>query len=153
MNNLTGNMGINLSNEIDVVANSFSVIQGNEIKNIFNVIYTETEIDQLFLATRTLIDTSTPFYIAGKVSTTGGVLSSKGRIGFTSYKSSAGVYVITPNTAFGDTNYIVNISCQYAGSVGSYSVFTNSLTSTGFTVITMNNSTYQDAIFHFTVLN
>ena len=38
MNTGSGNMGINLSNEINVVANSFSVIQGNEITNLLDLI-------------------------------------------------------------------------------------------------------------------
>ena len=49
--------------------------------------------------------------------------------------------------------YLINISVQYNGATGSYSVFTNAIATTGFTVITMNNSSYYDCIFHFTVLN
>ena len=40
MNDGSGNMGINLSNQTNVVANSFSVIQGNEIVNLLDLIGT-----------------------------------------------------------------------------------------------------------------
>ena len=53
MNNLTGNMGINLSNEIDVVANSFSVIQGNEITNILDLIGTSIGASEVYTRTQT----------------------------------------------------------------------------------------------------
>ena len=55
LNNMsTLNNGFNLSNTNDVVANSFSVIQGNEITNLLNIIgttaasidaYTKTQTD------------------------------------------------------------------------------------------------------------
>ena len=96
---------------------------------------------------------SNPFYIGGKVSGGGAIISNKGKTTFTVVRSSIGVFVITPTISFGNTNYLINISCQYGGGTGCYSVFTNSLTATGFTVITMNNSTYSDCIFHFTVIN
>ena len=96
---------------------------------------------------------SNPFYIGGKVSGGGSIISSKGKIGFSVVKSSIGVFVITPTIAFGNTNYLINISCQYGGGTGSYIVFTKSLIASAFTVITMINSIYYDCIFHFTVLN
>ena len=96
---------------------------------------------------------SNPFYTAGKVSTAGVILTSKGRGTFTASRSSTGVFVITPTIAFGNTNYLINISCQYGGGTGCYSVFTNSLATTGFTIITMNNSSYSACIFHFTMMN
>ena len=40
MNVLSGNMEINLSNEINIVANSFSVIEGNTIVNLLDLIAT-----------------------------------------------------------------------------------------------------------------
>ena len=40
MNVLSGTMGINLSNEINIVANSFSVIEGNTIVNLLDLIAT-----------------------------------------------------------------------------------------------------------------
>ena len=94
-----------------------------------------------------------PFDIGGKVSGGGAIISNKGRITFTVVRTSTGVFVITPTIGFGNTNYLINISCQYGGGTGCYSVFTNSLTATGFTVIIMNNATYYDCIFHFTVIN
>ena len=49
----SGNMGINLSNEINVIANSFSVIQGNEIKNILDLIGTATGSVDAYTKTQT----------------------------------------------------------------------------------------------------
>ena len=95
---------------------------------------------------------SNPFYIGGKVSG-GGTIISSSKTTFTVLKTSIGVFIITPSIAFGSTNYIVNVSCQYGGGTGCYSAFTNSLTATAFTVITMSNTTYSDCIFHFTVIN
>ena len=44
------------------------------------------------------------FYRAGKLAANATVSTSKGKLGFSSYRAAASVYVVTPNTAFGNTN-------------------------------------------------
>ena len=92
---------------------------------------------------------SNPFYIAAEVAANGTVSTSKGKNGFSSYRASAGVYVITPNTSLGNENYTVNLTCQVGESSGFAALHSNGFASTAFTVIIYVNSIQADAIFHF----
>ena len=101
----------------------------------------------------TTASNSNPFYIAGRVATNGSALGSKGRINFSSTGTTVGVYIITPDTAFGNTNYIVSITCQVDGVSGFARLNANVLSTSSFTVVTYINSVLADAAFHFTVIN
>jgi hypothetical protein len=54
-----------------------------------------------------------PFWVAGKVSSTGSVLSNLGKFYMTASKTGTGTYQITPptNNPFPNADYIVNITC------------------------------------------
>ena len=97
---------------------------------------------------------SNPFYIAGKVAANGTVLNSiKGRVGFSCSRSSTGSYVITPDTAFGNTNYIVNLTCQVDTDTGYVRLNSSILSASSFAVATSVGTVRTDCIFHLTVIN
>ena len=96
---------------------------------------------------------SNPFYTAGRVSSTGTASGSKGRVNFSSVRSSMGVYTVTPDTAFGNTSYIVSLTCQADGVSGFARLNGNAMTATSFTAVCYVNSVLADAIVHFTVVN
>ena len=96
---------------------------------------------------------SNPFYIAGRVAANGTALNSKGQIGFSSTRTAAGNYVITPNTNVGNTSYIVSLTCQVDGASGFARLNGSLLSSSSFTVLTYAGTVLADVIIHFSVLN
>ena len=64
-----------------------------------------------------------------------------------------GTYIITPNTAFGNTTFIVSLTCQVDAVSGFARLNGNAMTSSSFTVVCYVNSILADAIIHFIVLN
>ena len=95
-----------------------------------------------------------PYWVAGKVSTAGAQLVSKGRYSFTSARVSAGLYTITPSSTnpFDGTTYIVNLSFQVEGANATGRIVNSSLSASSFQVMTCVNTILADCIFHFTVL-
>ena len=96
---------------------------------------------------------SNPFYIAGKVAANGSKISSKGRIGFSVAKTGTGGYAITPDTAFGNTNYIVSVTSQVDTDTGYSRLNSSVMTVSSFAVATSIGTVRADSIFHFIVLN
>ena len=96
---------------------------------------------------------SNPFWIAGKVAANGTLITSKGRYGFSCSKSATGAYLITPDTAFGNTNYIVSLTSQVDTDTGYVRLNSSILSTSNFAVATSVGTVRTDCIFHFTVVN
>ena len=68
-------------------------------------------------------------------------------------KSATGSYVITPETAFGNTNYIVNLTTQVDTDTGYARLHSSVLSTSSFAVATSVGTVRTDCIFHFMVIN
>ena len=87
-----------------------------------------------------------PFWCAGKVGTTGAVLANRGRVSFTTTKTSLGQWTVTFATPHPSANNVVAVTSH------GY-VYLSSSTATGFGVVLKNFAfDLADAQFHFTVL-
>ena len=67
-------------------------------------------------------------------------------------RTAVGNYVITPDTAFPDTTYIVNLECQLGNNYAVARLNTNALSTSDFTIITYATNVVADCNFHCTVL-
>ena len=115
---------------------------------------TQVTIDDNVIITGNLTTTGTitasnsnPFYLAGRVASNGSSLGSKGKICFSASRSSVGVYVVTPNTAVGNTYYSVSLTCQVDSVNGFARLNGNVLTASSFTVVTYINSVSLQILF------
>jgi hypothetical protein len=95
-----------------------------------------------------------PFWVAGKLSANGDVLSSRGRYGFSCARNNAGHYTITTTTNdFSDTNYIISIACQVDGGSAYARLNINAMTTSSFTILTYVKGNTADVMFPFTATN
>ena len=94
-----------------------------------------------------------PFWLAGKVSADGGLITSRGRYAFACTKIDTGRYTISPPTdhPFLTPDYIVQLTCQLDLLNGSARVASGT-TTTGFTLTTYVGGTVADCAFYFTVV-
>ena len=94
-----------------------------------------------------------PFWLAGKVSADGGLITSRGRYAFTCAKIGVGRYTISPPTdnPFPMADYIVQLTCQVDLLTG-YARVATGTTTTGFTLTTYVGGTVADCAFYFTVV-
>ena len=98
---------------------------------------------------------TSPFWLAGKVYSSGLIQANKGRYRFTCTRVSTGLYTITPPVAnpFEQTYYIVNITCQNDGASSATARFVHCSTlATSFQIMTHVNHALSDCICHFTVV-
>ena len=96
-----------------------------------------------------------PYWLAGKVNSSGVLQVSKGRSSFTSSRVSAGLYTITPPTTnpFDGTNYVVNLICQVESAYATASAVTSTLSASSFQVMIYVNNILADCVFHLSVIN
>jgi hypothetical protein len=92
-----------------------------------------------------------PFYIAGKISANGDVMSSKGRYGFTCVRSGTS-YSITPSPSFGTMNYIISATPQVDSASALCRISSSTMTADTFVVATYVNNAQAACMFHFTVI-
>jgi hypothetical protein len=95
-----------------------------------------------------------PFWVAGKVSNTGGVLSNLGKYYMTASKTGTGTYQITPPAGqpFSDTNYVVQITCAVDTAHAYARISKAQQLTTSFLLMTYVNGVTADCVFMVSVI-
>ncbi len=94
---------------------------------------------------------TSPFFCCGKVNSSGTKVSSYGRIGFTSARTTAGTFTITFDSEHSSADYVIQLCVNAATDTGGRTADYASAATTGFTVYIRNGATEFDRTFMFSV--